>query len=190
MAYIERMQLREELGLGASAVSDDGLLDRCCARAQAFVEAYTRRNFEAVTQTRYFGLEQVEGQVLLLDRDLLTVTTLTNGDSAGTVLASSAYWLLPRNETPKWAIKLKSDYSWEQDTDCEISVAGTWGYSATPPEDIVRACLRLAAYYYRQKDAQVFDVTADLGIGIMTLPKGLPQDVKVILDSYRKLGVA
>lgn len=186
MAYATLVQLKGYLGI--SGTGDDTLLGDLLDRATAAIDAYCRRAFAASTETRYYGLDAVNGQTLLLDGDLLTITTLTNGDSDGTVLASDAYWLLPRNAGPPYhAIRLKSDYDWEQDTDCEISVAGTWGYSETPPDDIVHACIRLAAYYYRQKDAQIFDVTAVPEAGVITVPQGIPADVKIILDRYKAL---
>ena len=74
--------------------------------------------------------------------------------------------------------------TWEFDIDGEVSVLGAWGYSTSPPDDIVHACIRLAGYYYRQKDAQVFDVTAVPDAGIITIPQGIPADVKLILDKY------
>ncbi len=86
--------------------------------------------------------------------------------------------------TPYYAIELKSGYSWEIDPDYEISVAGTWGYAATAPDDIVQAAVRWAAYCYRQKDAQVFDTTASPDLGTITVPQGIPRDVAIMLRPY------
>jgi hypothetical protein len=44
----------------------------------------------------------------------------------------------------------------------------------------------LAAYYYQQKDAQVFDTVAIPDAGVITIPSGIPADVKLILAPYRK----
>jgi hypothetical protein len=65
-------------------------------------------------------------------------------------------------------------------------VAGDWGYSTTAPADIVQATLRLAAFFYRQKDAQVFDTVASPELGVITVPKGIPVDIRLLLDPYRK----
>ena len=75
---------------------------------------------------------------------------------------------------------------WEWDTDYWVSVTGTWGYSATCPDDVRRACLVLAAYYYRQKDSQVFDVTAIPEAGVITIPQGIPATVTRVIAKYRK----
>ncbi len=132
-----------------------------------------------------------------MDRDLLTITTLTNGDDASTVIPNTEYWLTDANGgrnygPPYHGIRLKVDstYSWEFDTDYWVSVLGTWGYSTTAPNDIVHACIRLAAYYYRQKDAQVFDVTAMPEQGQMVIPQGIPRDVERLLGPYVRMGLA
>ncbi len=66
-------------------------------------------------------------------------------------------------------------------------MTGKWAYSTTPPDDIEHACTRLAAYMYRQKDAQTFDTTAIPDAGVILVPQGIPKDVKMILDHYKKV---
>jgi hypothetical protein len=44
----------------------------------------------------------------------------------------------------------------------------------------------LAGYYYRQKDAGVFDTTAIPDMGVIQVPQGIPRDVQLILNPYRK----
>lgn len=200
MAYVDKVAVKQYLGI--STTTDDDLIEALIARAQRAIESYCHRWFEARTETRYYRRDAVDAGdtlrhsiseipglvngVLYLDDDLLSVTTLTNGD--GTVIPTTGYWLGPRNSGPPyWYICLKSTYSWAFDTDGEISVAGTWGYSATAPEDIVHSTIRLAAYYYRQKDVQVFDTTAAPELGVITVPQGLPADVKILLEPYRRV---
>ena len=185
-AYATAAELKTYLGVSAS--SDDALLTDLLARATRAVETYTLRTFDAAAGTRYYDATAVDGDTLLLDSDLHSAISVTNG--RGQVITQ--YWLLPRNAPPYHALKLKSGsaYSWSFATDGEIEVYGLWGYSADPPDDIVHATLRLAAYYYRQKDAQVFDVTALPEEGQIVIPKGLPADVKQLLGPYRRLGVA
>ena len=186
-------------GTIAKAVTDDDLLEDLIDRAEKAIDTYTRRVFEADTDTRYFERRHLDdsGFILHMDRDLLTITTLTNGDSAGTAIPNTEYWLTDanggRNYGPPYhgiRLKIDSTYSWEFDTDYWVSVAGTWGYSTTAPDDIVHATLRLAAYYYHQKDAQVFDTTAMPEQGVITVPQGIPRDVQRILDPYKRQGIA
>ena len=188
MSYARLSELKMDLGIAADTTTDDVLLQAYLDEATEYIDGHTGTTFEAETETRYYEADCIDGAYLYLDRWLLTVTTLTNGDSDSTVIASTEYWLWPRNDSPPYyAIRLEanSDDSWEIDTDYMTSVAGTWGYSSTPPRDIVRACKRLAMYYYAQKDSQVFDVTAVPEAGIIQVPQGIPRDVKRILDRYQ-----
>lgn len=188
MAYAELYEVKHYLGI-SDEDGDDTLLNGLITRAQSIIENYTGRVFEAVTATKYFTIDQVEGRWLYLwGYDLLTVTTLTDGDADATVFTSGQYRLEPRNETPKWAIRLNEDYEWDfDDSDSEISVAGTWGYTATPPADVKHACIRLVAFLYRQKDTSAdLDRPLVTGDGVTIMPGNLPSDVKALLDSYRR----
>ncbi len=186
MAYETLANLKSYLGIAEDATGDDTLLTALLNAATARIEADTHRVFEAASGTRYYGPEAVDGDVLWLDADLYSVTSITNGESQ----TITEYWLLPRNKAPYYQIKLKdgSDYSWTFDTDGEIAIVGKWGYSETPPADIVYACKRLAGYYYRLKDSQTFDVTSSPETGQLIIPKGIPADVKLILANYRRGG--
>ena len=190
MAYATIAQVINYLGIDEEG--DHVLLDSLINSAQKAIENHTFRTFEAATETRYFEESAVDDDTntLYVDRDLLTITTLTNGDSSSTAIPNTEYWLVPRNESPKWGIRLKfdSDYSWEFDTDYWVSVAGTWGYSATVPADIVHATKRLVGYYYAQKDAQIWDTTVIPDAGVITVPQGIPRDVERILRPYVRIG--
>ena len=195
MAYATLANTRTYLGL--SATTDDSLITALIARAQSIIDRYTGRTFEAATQTRYFlrgSVDRIDRSLLVLNADLLSVTTLTNGDDAATVIGSGDYWLWPfeaaSDSSPYWGIKLKEDATsdaWEFDTDGRVSILGTWGYSTTAPSAIEHATIRLAGFLYRQKDAQVFETTADPVTGQMIIPPGMPKDVRLILDGYRRL---
>jgi hypothetical protein len=183
MAYITSAELKTYGGVSGSG--DDTLLAALISAAQKAIDAHCHRSFEETSATRYYATtDRRRGQGLCLDADLLTVTTLTNGESS--VIPSTGYWLEPRNEPPYQMIRLKSSYVWNFNTDGEISVAGTWGWSATAPDDIKQATKRLATYFYKQKDAQVFDVTAMPDAGVITVPQGIPKDVLLLLEPYRR----
>ena len=185
MAYATALQLKEYLGIKEDA--DDLLLDGIIARSQAIIEAYTGRVFEAATATKYFDEEYIEGQDLdLWGEDLLSVTKLTNGN--GVEIVTNDYRLFPRNGLPKWRIRLDYSRSWEFSTDeSEISIAGTWGYSAIAPANIQHACIRLAAFIYRQKDTSAdIDRPMITGDGVTIMPSGLPADVQALLNPYKR----
>ena len=165
--------------------------------AKAYINDHTKLDaIEDAFTTAQTGFDEKVRQSILalvsINRHLLeaakfSVRTLTNGDDSSTTISSSYYWLWPRNATPYWAIRLKDSqttYSWERDAGYFISVAGTWGWSATCPDDVKHACIRYAGYLYAQKDSGVFDVTTFPESGVITTPQGIPRDVKVLLAKY------
>ena len=192
MAYATLAQLRAYLKLGAIETADDALLADLLVRAQQAIDTYCARTFEAsVDSTRYFDAERdVDGYRLLLDTDLCAITSVVNGN--GETIASTDYVTEPRNRTPYYAIILKASKGnvWEYDDDPEnaIAITGKWAYSITAPADITHACIRLAAFMYRQKDSQS-DVDRPLitGDGVTILPSALPRDVQQLLLPYRRV---
>ena len=169
--------------------SDDTLIEGLVELASRFIDAETKRTFYARSETHYFDVP--EGRELTLDDDLLTVTTLTNGDT--TVLTSTYYNLIPKNKAPYYAIRLKetSAYSWSENssgnTEYVISVAGTWGYSATAPADIKNACLMIVASAYNRRAGEnqtgVARITA---AGVVITPEDIPSSAWSIIRGYRK----
>lgn len=192
MAYITLAEVRSFLSGGNKSMPtvDDTLLTTFITNAQSIIENYTKRKFESSTETRYFDLPKRGCRELELYGDLLTVTTLTNGD--GTVISSTYYNLEPYNSAPYRSITLKQSYAsgWlgttNGDTERCISVAGTWGYSATPPDAIKQAMLRLTQWLYRQKDTAA-DVDRPLltNSGVVVMPSSLPKDVESLLRAFR-----
>lgn len=170
---------------GALQSTDDALLATLVTRASAIVDTYTHRTFAGATATRYYTpFVDTVRETLFLDTDLLAITTLTNGD--GVELDSSTYTLLPLNAARKNRIKLKVGYAWTFETDAEgaISVAGSWGYSATAPADVVQATARMALWLYRQRESP-FSKVGNSMTGEYEVPVAMPGDIKALLDPYR-----
>ncbi len=190
MAYADIDQLKEYANIKAVQTNDDALLERLLDVATAEINRVCRRSFSATTATRVYGADsytRLRGQVLFLDTELLTITELTNGQ--GTVIPSDGYWLEPRNEPPYSMIRLKSSYYWLVDVDQDITVEGTWGYSATPPADIVQACLELAKYLYALRENQNYDVVSMPDMGQVIIPGGTPKHVTLALAAYIRRGL-
>ena len=191
MAYCTVADVKQYLG--NTTTDDDTLLGELIPRAQKAIETHTHRVFEATSDTtRVFDADcDTDDRLLYLDEDIVSITTVTNGD--GTTVTSSQYVTYPRNRTPYYAVELKLSPGiiWEYDSSSDpegaISVTGKWAYSESPPDDIVHACIRLVGYYYRQKDSQVYDTTATPELGTITVPMGLPKDVKTIVRPYVKV---
>jgi hypothetical protein len=183
--YASLGDLRGRLNLTEG--QDEALLILALGWASRFVEAATDRVFVAASATRYYRREALDPdnrRRLVLDEDLVSVTTLTNGD--GAALAADAYWLEPRNESPKSSILLKSDYSWTWDTDEWVAVAGLWGYASAPDDLIKGVTLRLAEWGYRSKD--LLETVTPFSETISTkLPPGFPAEVLTQLETRRRL---
>lgn len=110
--------------------TDDGVIVDLLDAASRHLDDKTGRQFYPSVETRLFDIPL--DSELLLDADLLAVTTLTNGDS--TVLTTTDYILEPANSYPKFGIRLKdvSSYAWAassaNSSQQVISVSGVWGY--------------------------------------------------------------
>jgi len=189
MSYVTLTDLKAYLGI--TNTTDDAVLIGMIAAAQTGIDSWCGRTFEAAADsTKYLdAADDVDGAWLYLPDDLAQITTITNGDS--TTVTTADYVTQPRNRAPYYALKLKADsdvaWTYEDAPENAISISGRWAYSVTPPADIVQACRRYAAYLYRQRDASVFDVTAQVDIGMITIPQGIPADVEKLLNPYRRL---
>ncbi len=189
MAYTTNTAVKLYIG-GIQGSGDDTLLTGLIADAEVYIEDYTNRIFEAETATRKFNaIEDVDGRKLWLDEDLISITTLTNGDSS--TISSSQYVLLPTNLSPKYAIKLlgSSGVAWQFTDDPEeaISVAGSWGYAATVPTNIIKACKLLAAYDYRSRQAGPDAERTIIAGGTVIAPSRIPSMVEELIAPYRKV---
>lgn len=176
--------------LGAKETGDDTLLAVLVTRSSALVDSFTRRTFVERDETRHFTVsEDTDGRLLYLDDDLLSVTTLTNGDAE--VIASDYYVLRPRDLSPAYGIKLlaSSGYYWTyvDDPEDSITVMGSWGYctAAARPADITQQTARLALWLYRQREAP-FSKVGNTFTGEYEVPVDLPGDIEAALKRYRK----
>ena len=185
MAYTTLADLKVYLGIGSAR--DDAILTACLAAAIAKVDEQFSGKWESTAGTRYYSEDDLDFDTLWLDAPLLTVTTLTGGD--GDEILAANYWLMPRNANGTTraydSIKLKSGYTWDWNTDGEISVLGTWGFTATAPSNVIQAVWRLASFYYRIKDNQTFGTVGNVDLGITEIPATIPKDVEELLDGLR-----
>lgn len=162
-------------------------------QADAEINGYTGRHFGqgANNHTHYYTEEDIDGDTLYLDADLVSVVTLTNGD--GTVISSSDYWLLPMNASitgehtfdgSYWGIRLKSTTEWQTPTDGRISVVGRWGYMQGAPIDVVRCAMRIAYWYWTKRNQT--GATEIAGEQLTQQSDSYPTDVRIILERYKR----
>jgi len=174
--------------------SDDALLERLITQASRFIDQETGRTFYARSETRYYDAPDI--RFIWLDDDLLTITSLTNGD--GTVIPTSEYFTEPRNTAPKFRICLKavSSTTWEADSNSSregvIAVAGTWGYSASAPADIEEACIEIVinAYQNRYGPSRTPGEATSGGAGGAVAPNDVPNKAREIISGYRRMVLA
>lgn len=171
--------------LGKSGAEDDAVLSWLLAQATARIEQHTSRRFAAdVDETREVELAAYRSphdpRNLILPDDLCAIRSITqNGQPVLLPIAT-------RPLRPPFALlRMPEATHWQGYGVAHIT--GRWAYSETPPDDIVSACVRWAAYSYRLRDAQVFDITAMPELGQLTIPRGIPADIKAALAPYVRL---
>lgn len=109
--------------------TDDGVINNLLEMASRFIDMQTRRQFYPSIETRLYDVPS--DRAIILDNDLLALTTLTNGD-ATTVSASDL--TLRGSRSPYWSIAPKDTssifwtYSSTGSREQVLSVLGTWGY--------------------------------------------------------------
>src|SRR3990167_6268443 len=129
--YVTMEEIRKALKASSTDTGDDDSLHRYALSASRIIDAECIRQFYPQIATRLYDIPK--GHKLSLDRDLLSLTTLTNGDDVA--IASTDYILIPYNDTPKYAVELEplSSVNWQTSTDGRydrgvIDVIGVWGW--------------------------------------------------------------
>jgi hypothetical protein len=175
------------------SAAENTVLQQFLDQADAEIESYTNRSFGqgANNHTHYYTVNDISDDTLYLDADLVSVTTLTNGD--GTVISSSDYWLLPMNASVTgqngydgsfWGIKLKSTHQWQTPTDGRISLNGRWGFMQGVPVDVVRCAMRIAYWYWTKRNQTGASDVA--GEQITQQSDSYPLDVRIVLERYKR----
>lgn len=168
---------------------DDSVIEDVIEGVSRAIDVFTARTFYARTETRYYDVPVSPD--LILDDDLLTLTTLTNGD--GTVITSQYYKLYPLNFSRKYRIRLTNTYGWTITTSTgayegAISVLGSWGYASTTPDDIKQICLyESQAEYHRRFGENMATVATITASGVMITPQGFSTSTIQKLTPYRRI---
>ena len=123
------------LQLNSTSTSDDAFLLTQIRAASHDIESATNRKFSPRIDTRYYDTPR--RPELLLDEDLLELTTLTNGD--GTAFDAGDIKTYPLNSTPKNKIVVLSSATqqWLRtdngNPEGAIQADGVWGYHPDYP---------------------------------------------------------
>jgi hypothetical protein len=189
--YTTLALIKARLSITSTDSTDDGVIESLVEQASRLIDAQTGRTFYARTETHYYD-KPIGDTLEIYSDDLLTVTTLTNGDAS--VIASASYKLYPLNTAPKWQIRLldSSGIDWQPnasgDHEGVITVAGTWGYASSAPADIAGACEEMVIRAYRSRSGvnmtEISNVTA---AGVVITPQGIPTTAWEVIRYYRRL---
>ena len=135
--YATRESVKRAVRLNGN--ENDESVDRAIENASRDIDNMTHRWFIPRTQTRTFRWPSHHGagDILYLDADLISVTTLQSKaqDSSPTTIASSDYFLEPANHAPPYT-RIEIDESSSASFDAgdtaqrSISVLGSWGYTS------------------------------------------------------------
>lgn len=216
MAYATLEQLKAELNITHDK-QDDLLADKL-TDAQAVLELIYKRCFEAPAEeeTRYVDYDPAfvkdgrRGLLLPQAWDVCQISQVVNGD--GTVITPDKYVTEPRLRNvsggvitlppyssagggwPWYALQLKASsglyWTYEGDTKEAIAITGKFAFSATVPYVVRRATIRLAVWFYQQRDNLTdFQKPKPSKHGIMLLPANLPEDVQGLMKGLRKVHV-
>lgn len=131
--YVTLHELREYLGHPNDTVKDNQLLTRVCIEASRLMDIpQRRRHFYPEYATYKWDYLQAH-DALLLDRDLLEVSTLTTRNGAVTITSSNYFLMngLSSTRSPYSVIALNRDQAcWEYDATRRQAhaITGVWGY--------------------------------------------------------------
>jgi len=154
------------------------------------IDRETGRTFYARSETHY--LDVPYGRYLWLDDDLLTLTSLTNGD--GVAIPLTEILQFPANATPKYKLTLKaySDYTWQESTsqgrEQALIAVGTWGYCVDTPADIRKACKEaVVSAYKRRFGNNITEGSTITAAGSIVTPSGWPKSVWDTVRRYKRV---
>lgn len=189
--YTTLAKMKAITGISSTDAADDTVIEDMITQASRLIDIITRRTFYARTETHLYDCPRSGRFLWIDDDDLLTVTTLTNGD--GVEITSTNYLLIPGNTTPKHGIALKqaSSVSWQTDssgnTEQVISVAGTWGAASTTPADIEAACNDIVvSAYHRRNGENVNGIATVTGGGVVITPQMIPASAMPTLQHWQR----
>ena len=202
--YCTLQQFVDELDApsAGSTAADTTVMEQCIEDASRDIDGYCGRRFFTAADTVYLDYPDPYDTALWFSDDINAVYSLTNGDGAS--IASTGYVLWPRNALAKAAIVATGTTTWAASPTGEtigvISASANVGYvnraasvgsiasnakSIQVINSTRRACLKLAAAYYRQRKpgagGEAAQVTA---AGVVLVPQGMPKDVTQILAPY------
>jgi hypothetical protein len=167
--------------LNLTSQDDDVLLARLITAASGFIESYINRTLgvHSVSEVR----DGLGGRRMVLsDYPIVSVTTLAvNGVAipAAADVVSNGYRVVG-------IMVLLTGYIFSKGLG-NVEVTYSSGYATTPPE-IEQACIELVAWRYKERD-RIGQSSKSVGAQetVTYSIKDMPDDVKTILNQYKKV---
>lgn len=195
--YATLAEIKAELG-GVDDSDDDSRLEIIVEAISRTIDLHCGRRFYAASETRYYTPEFTD--MLIVD-DLLSVTTL-KADSTGDRVynetwSATDYDLLPLNATldgyPYTRIEITPNGTKSFPVIRKsVELTGSFGYSATTPPMINRACLLTAEQLFKRADT-IFGVVGTIGgEQIMQMAEDVLRSdphISMLLDPFVRVGV-
>ena len=166
---------------------------------ESYIDKYTSRNFkaDAVATTKKYeveGLAENFGTVVKRDLFIDDCVEIAELKIDNEVVAVSDYLIYPANELPKTRIVLDDDSGLSFKVGQQnIEVKAKWGYSVSPPNDIVFVATVLVAGIINYGKGLSSVRSEAIGNYSVTYGDEISwqdfQRAKEILDSYKKLNI-
>jgi hypothetical protein len=185
--------------VAGSTAADTAVMEKIIEDASRAIDGYCGRRFYATSETHYLDYPVPYDDAVFFDDDLIAAASVVGGDG----VTVTGYKLWPVNALAKAGMLANTGTSWAAcpsgDTMGTISVAGSWGYVdrgasvgsvASNIKSIAvinvtrRACLIIAAAYYRKRFGQNVEAAQVTGAGVVLTPQGIPKDAAQLLEAY------
>lgn len=174
----------------------DAMLESIIEASSRWIDLYCQRRFYSASETRTFDV--MSNEEVFVD-DLLSVTSLkTDSDGDGTFettwTANTNYLLHPYNaalENKPYTRVLRSEnggYEFPAGVKKCVQIYGSFGYcsAANQPKVIKEACILQSIKLFKRREAP-FGISGTNQFGVMQVVPELDNDVKLLLDSYRRI---
>lgn len=201
-SYATLSEVREFGKFKVAETDDDTLITNLITRVSKMFDqwtGYTSGFVPDADETRYYTEDDVadddygdgvKAGDLVMDGTLLSITSLTNGDTDATAIAGSEYFLMPRSFERKHYIRIKeaSSVDWEFDTDGYVVVVGKFGYTLTTPDDVKQAVIETVLHLYdKAKDKRFTSNQVKVSMdGVRITLENVPHVMKAAVDYYKK----
>ena len=156
--YTTLSQVKNYMGIISTDTSRDGVITALLLPVSRAIDTFCRRQFYLTTESRVYDWSN--SRQFWLDKDLFSLTSITNGD--GTMVDTTQILLYPlnRQDGPARQVQMKSNgggllFNWFMTRQAAITVTGQWGYvedDGTTPQEITQAANVWLGYMTNESD--------------------------------------